>query len=288
MSVTCSGLRKDDRPCPCLRFMVKDSEVDTGGPRRCRDCRHTEGCHPAPPTNSSAPRLNLQEMLGKYTLTDRLRRSPPPSMAVARSETNAGLKGLKASSPEAGSSRGKGKQKIGGSTGTNRRGPSKTIKVGKLVLIPCGLEVRVVWLCQPPLLIRSKDGSLPDKTLAPSQKVMEEYIKYGLATDRNGTEALEFSTTWSQHELDDWFRSLLPKAFQWLDENFGDDDEPFHWVLVQKSRNELFIIERTEITGVDVSQAKGSSGRAYTDYQIRLGASNRVLDLQASHSTCEI
>lgn len=108
---------------------------------------------------------------------------------------------------------------------------------------------------------------------------MEEYIKYGLATDRNGAEALEFSTAWSQRELDDWFRSLLPKAFQWLDDNFSDDDEPFCWVLVQKSRNELFIVERMEITGSDISQAKGSSGRAYTDYQIRLGASNGVFAL---------
>lgn len=140
MSLTCSGLSKKNRPCRCMRFFESDGQA-AHGPRRCRDCNHTEGCHPASPTptNSSTPHINLQEMLGKYSFADRLRRSPPPSMAVARGETNAGLKGPKASSSEAGSSTGRGKQKLGGSS--NRRGPSKMMKVGKLVLIPCGLEV---------------------------------------------------------------------------------------------------------------------------------------------------
>ena len=62
MSATCSAQRKNNQPCQCLRFMPKNGEDDSG-PRRCRDCKHPEGCHPAPQAvATAAPRSTIQDL----------------------------------------------------------------------------------------------------------------------------------------------------------------------------------------------------------------------------------
>ena len=138
MSATCSGLRKNNQPCRCLRFIPKNGE-DEDGPRRCRDCRHTEGCHPGPQAvATAAPRNTIQDIIDRYSIAERFRKSSPPTLSMAREETNAGLIGAQGSVGKG--SRGKKKSKASSS---GQRGPSKMMKVGMLVMIPCGLNVSI-------------------------------------------------------------------------------------------------------------------------------------------------
>lgn len=83
---------------------------------------------------------------------------------------------------------------------------------------------------------------------------------------------LEFKLSWNQTQLDEWFRQLLPEAFTWLDAHYGRPASgKFHWVLLRKDHASLFVVHRATTTGVHVSAAKGSMGRKYTDYSVRIG-----------------
>jgi len=83
---------------------------------------------------------------------------------------------------------------------------------------------------------------------------------------------LEFKLSWNQTQLDEWFRQLLPEAFEWLDARYGRPAPGhFHWVLLRKDHASLFIVNRATITGIQVSAAKGSMGCKYTDYAVRIG-----------------
>jgi hypothetical protein len=60
---------------------------------------------------------------------------------MAREETNAGLIGAQRSSTQ--SSRSKKKSNASSQQSSGQRGPTKMIKVGMLVMIPCGLNVSI-------------------------------------------------------------------------------------------------------------------------------------------------
>ena len=129
---TCSGVWKSGKACLCLRF-IRRSDDKNGRPRRCRDCNHTESCHPEPPTLPL--RTPMQELL------DRLRRTSPPSLSAAKEETNAGLISTTMQPTQTSGSRGKS-QNTTSNRGVNREASLKVTRIGTLLLIPTGLKVR--------------------------------------------------------------------------------------------------------------------------------------------------
>jgi len=74
--------------------------------------------------------------------------------------------------------------------------------------------------------------------------------------------------------IDRWVRELFPKAFEWLDIRFGcldGEENEYQWVLLQKDRTELFVVDRETITGEDLRDAMGTTGRKWKDRCIRIG-----------------
>ena len=66
---------------------------------------------------------------------------------MAREETNAGLIGAQGSGGQ--SRRGKKKSKASSDQSSGQRGPSRMMKVGMLVMIPCGLNVSIYLQNRP-------------------------------------------------------------------------------------------------------------------------------------------
>jgi len=107
---------------------------------------------------------------------------------------------------------------------------------------------------------------------SPSMQQLEKYMQSSLAVDHDGDRELEFGLGWDQSAFDDWLRRLLPKPFEWLDMRFGRPESgTFHWVLLRKNRSRLFVVKRDVTTGVQVSAVKGTTGRKFTDYSVRIG-----------------
>ena len=85
----------------------------------------------------------------------------------------------------------------------------------------------------------------------------------------DGENDLEFNIGWSMVDIDQWFRRLLPKPFEWLDACRGILD--IHWVLLNSDRQNHFVLTRPTITGRELDEVKGMAGRKFTSYSIAIG-----------------
>ncbi|KAL7278821.1 hypothetical protein ACG7TL_007838 [Trametes sanguinea] len=103
----------------------------------------------------------------------------------------------------------------------------------------------------------------------------EQLGRYGLYFSQTiNNEPLAFNKKWSQSAIDDYLRSLAPQAFEYLDGTHGERQGPrpkdFHWYLLGAERSKLYVLNRPVITGGDLNEVKGSSGRGVQGYAIRV------------------
>ncbi|CDO76130.1 hypothetical protein BN946_scf184876.g23 [Trametes cinnabarina] len=140
---------------------------------------------------------------------------------------------------------------------------SDTVRVGSVLLHPGG-----VW--------RDRDGLLlPLVEKKPSGSQCEKLKHCQLYFSRNANdEPLSFDRKWSQAGIDDYLRELAPSVFEYLDNKYGERRGPkpnnFHWYLLGAERSKLYVLDRDIITGVDLDEVKGSSGRGYQGYGVRV------------------
>ncbi|KAJ7456398.1 hypothetical protein B0H11DRAFT_2321742 [Mycena galericulata] len=112
----------------------------------------------------------------------------------------------------------------------------------------------------------------------PDPAAVEKLIRYKLAVVRTPEgQTLQFAVGWSQKRVDRWFRELTPLVFKFLDAHYPEDSPPsFHWVLLGKSQRNLFTINRADITGDELNQAKGPSNRKYQEHAVRIATKHRI------------
>jgi hypothetical protein len=103
----------------------------------------------------------------------------------------------------------------------------------------------------------------------PTRSELETYRQVGLMVGTDGENDLEFNIGWSMVDIDQWFRRLLPKPFEWLDACRGILD--IHWVLLNSDRQNHFVLTRPTITGRELNEVKGVAGRKFTSYSIAIG-----------------
>lgn len=109
-------------------------------------------------------------------------------------------------------------------------------------------------------------------TSVPGPKIVQQYLQDGLAVDEHNGQPLEFRESWSQAAVDQWFRRILPKPFEWLDARFGiPEDGEFHWVLLRRDQRALFVVRHKASTGVELSKAKGTAARNPSQWNVRIG-----------------
>ncbi|KAG6376025.1 hypothetical protein JVT61DRAFT_1989 [Boletus reticuloceps] len=103
----------------------------------------------------------------------------------------------------------------------------------------------------------------------PSKQDREDYRKWELLVSKDGGRVIEFNTSWTMSDVDDWLRRLLPMPFAWLDARRGKPTlGEYHWVLLNSQRLNYFVFICPTITGEELDEVKGPSGRKYTDYSI--------------------
>lgn len=98
-------------------------------------------------------------------------------------------------------------------------------------------------------------------------------MQNGLAISESDRD-MQFRESWSQQAIDTWVRELLPKPFAWLDARYGIPDienGEVHWVLLKRDHSTLFVVGRKEITGTELSNAKGTVAKNPSQWSVRIG-----------------
>jgi hypothetical protein len=98
-------------------------------------------------------------------------------------------------------------------------------------------------------------------------------VKCGLSAFKAPNDQdLLYGPKWPQQRIDQWLREVLPLLFEFLDRRYPENAAPaYHWVLVRKSRQTQYVLQRTTITGEELEEAKGSNARKWQDHSIRIG-----------------
>ena len=116
-----------------------------------------------------------------------------------------------------------------------------------------------------------QDGELADN-MKPGKAKLEEFRHYGMLVSEDDEQPIKFLVSWTVKDIDLWLRHLLPKLFEWLDACLGKPDEgSLHWILLSSERKRYFCLRCTAITGKELDEAKGSSGRKFTAFSVVIG-----------------
>lgn len=127
------------------------------------------------------------------------------------------------------------------------------------------------------------DGDLNNE-IKPDGEREGQLEGYGLAVSGKKGE-LRFNTEWSHEELDKWFRKVLPKPFQYLDEVRDDNVNECAWRLLKTSRNKLHK-SHAKPPGFVVSEAKSSAGRTWSDSKVYIGMCVRAVQCRMQQANC--
>ncbi|TFY81330.1 hypothetical protein EWM64_g2679 [Hericium alpestre] len=249
MMATCTGFDKKDRRCVCSRFMIRDGQKAA-----------TQPSVTLPALATSAVDGIINQISGNLT---RMKATE----AAARQETNLGFRpgaGATVKGSMAVKSGRKGSTRIkSGSIPQNMPavGPSTSRAVS--VTQPRRKEPEMFpfyALCMIPYGL-TKSGLLKDKR-APDTEDAEALRRLGLCHMSEGGVPLQYSQEWKMQRINDFVRQLLPNLLNYLDARYGVPKEgESHWRLLKKQQRKLVLIDRTTITGVELTNAKGSSGR---------------------------
>ncbi|KAG9309790.1 hypothetical protein JVU11DRAFT_10166 [Chiua virens] len=259
MSVACTqfvagGGRKGNR-CTTCRQKQRHHPIPSGNPHHATDPRpaqrHAASC--PPPSEKTL----VQDILDKYTRSRSQPRTTTPQLELVRHEAIAGLRKMP---PRAAKFKASTRGFPPVNTTTRSTASSsrieRAVKIGILFMTPYGLGA---------------DGELTDSRKL-GKAELEELRDYGMLVSEHDEQPIEFRISWTTTDIDLWLRRLLPKPFQWLDAHLGRPDEgSFHWVLLSSERKRYFRLRRTTITGKELDEVKGTTGRKFTSFSVIIG-----------------
>ncbi|KAJ7728404.1 hypothetical protein B0H14DRAFT_3169388 [Mycena olivaceomarginata] len=209
----------------CTSFRPKKSgKVDENS--KCK-CSHRKKVHKD---------STIRDVLAKYGVN---KLGNTPTDLEARTESYSGFRPKGATSGTPGPKKAKG-----ASSKKNTSEAAKMVKISGVQVITGGID--------------PGEGDLRDDH-CPTPAQVEKLLKYHLAVSKPGGDgSLEFGLDWSQSQIDEWLRELLPLLFEFLDSRYPDAKPPaLHWALLGKDQRTLFVMERETITGAELDQAKG-------------------------------
>ncbi|KAK6971964.1 hypothetical protein R3P38DRAFT_3138412 [Favolaschia claudopus] len=155
-----------------------------------------------------------------------------------------------------------------GGTSSKAAGPSKKRNEKK---------DKVIRIHSIQVMVGGLDGDGKLRVKQPySTELLNDLRAKGLTAFETRDEGnLEFQLGWSQKEVDTWLREVLPLLFEYLDRCYPDDAAEFHWVLLGKSKQTLFAMDR-KVTGELLDEVKGAAGRGYREQTIRIATKHRI------------
>ncbi|KAJ7321579.1 hypothetical protein DFH08DRAFT_1033489 [Mycena albidolilacea] len=161
----------------------------------------------------------------------------------------------------------RGRGGMHGSRGRNATGESKKKKSAT----DTGVRVNSVQVITSGL---TPEGKLRiGKCL--SDPEVEDRVSCGLSAFKTqDKEDLLFSPKWMQQQIDEWFQTVFPRLFKFLDRRHRD--EILHWVLVRKSGHMQYVMQRSTFIGEELEEAKGSKARRWPEYSIRIATKHKI------------
>ncbi|KAG9310191.1 hypothetical protein JVU11DRAFT_9822 [Chiua virens] len=228
----------------CTQFVAGGGQKGN----RCMTCWQKQRHHPIPsgnPHHATDPRpaqrhaascpppsekTLVQDILNKYTHSCSQPRTTTPQLELICHEAIAGLRKMP---PHAA----KFKALTRGFPPVN----TTTHSTASSSRTECAVKIGILFMT---LYGLGADGELADSRKLGKAKLEELYI-------------------------DLWLRHLLPKPFQWLDAHLGrPDEDSFHWVLLSSERKRYFHLRHTTITGKELDEVKGTTGRKFTSFSM--------------------
>ncbi|KAK7007964.1 hypothetical protein R3P38DRAFT_1623314 [Favolaschia claudopus] len=238
-------LGKSARGCSssCAGFEPKKKGVKVDDDKKCKHCGHRKRVH-----RSNA----VQDVMAHYS--DRLSELKKSTDADARKESYSGFRPKEVKSGGISS-------KGSGTTKRNEKKDSKMIRVHSIQVMVGGLDATGKLRVKQPY----------------SKELVNDLKANGLTAFETRDEGnLEFTRLdWSQKEIDTWLREVLPLLFEYLDRCYAEDATEFHWVLLSKSKQTLFALDR-KVTGELLDEVKGAVGRNYKEHSIRIATKHRI------------
>jgi hypothetical protein len=99
---------------------------------------------------------------------------------------------------------------------------------------------------------------------------LEHYRKHNLIFDGDKDGSLQFEVGWDHKAIDNWLRGLFPDVFEWLDRFGVSEKDGYHWKLVGKDYQRLFLYERDHLSGEDL-QGLFTTSRSFRERTLRFG-----------------
>ncbi|KAJ7459194.1 hypothetical protein B0H11DRAFT_1924513 [Mycena galericulata] len=242
----CSVDAANGKQCKCRRFIIS-----TDG--KC-SCEHPEGYHPLPDSKSTAGPASAASIVASYQSASKvmdkskllLTSTPGPvassskpsasaSAAAALVETKAGLKRKAPDSDRAEPVSKKGRRSVSA---------SKEIIMGQILLI-----------------VYKAASKIPKTWLNPRDPAIANMEKHGLAVNGLRTK-LSFKLSWSEEEMDTWFRQNFQSYFAYMDKKYPLAPGAYHWALLIRSNSSLSLSPATEADAKEFNRYLVSTSRA--------------------------
>jgi hypothetical protein len=81
-----------------------------------------------------------------------------------------------------------------------------------------------------------------------------------------------FRSNWTTEDIDKHLRSIFPKPFEWQAKHgVKKSADSADWVLLVKEGLKLFKYSRDKVTGKDMGNVRGASGRKWNTYMVHFG-----------------